>query len=72
MQRSELFRLNKCQILNNKKQYLLDHSKQLENSVASLWEDNLAKQNRLQELQEKKQNQGNKNSWSQDLETFKK
>lgn len=67
MQRSELFRLNKCQILNNKKQYLLDHSKQLENSVASLWEDNLSKKNRLQELQQKKESQLNNHRLSLDL-----
>jgi hypothetical protein len=57
MQRSDLFRLNKCQILNNKRQYLLEHSKQLENSVASLWEDNLSKKNRLQELIRKRDQQ---------------
>lgn len=57
MQRSDLFRLNKCQILNNKRQYLLEHSKQLENSVASLWEDNLSKKNRLQEIIKKRDQQ---------------
>ncbi len=40
MIKSELFQLNKLQILNSKKQYLLEYSKQIENSIASTWESN--------------------------------
>lgn len=40
MIKSELFQLNKLQILNSKKQYLLEYAKQIENSIASTWESN--------------------------------
>ena len=42
MNKTEQFKVNKYHILNSKKQYLLDYAQQLENTIASTWEDNQA------------------------------